>query len=795
VACSEARAKEIFELSPDAYFQPDRHGRFVYVNRAACKLLGYTQPELMDKTILDLVHPRDRQRLYAVRADLRGGAAVHAGEWTMLRKDGSPVPVEASSNLLPDGRWQAFVRDISDRKHAEAERQTTTEQLRQSEEHFRLIFAEAPIGVAVVALDGRFVRVNHALCELLGYTSEELTQLSFQDITRPEDREMSIQLQQRMLREGGGKYQLEKQYIRKNGDPVAVRINSSIVRDWDGRPAHHITHIEDISERNRAEAALRNSELKFRRLVESMPDGVFIYQRGGILYANHSFAVLLGYDDENALLGRPIRDLVTPMSLELVRAHIRRTGEIGRIVPPQEVMMVRRDGSQAPVEAVGIGVQLDGEPAFVVVVRDLAERFRREREQRILAEVGVALAETLDYERTLASVAQIAVGEFADWCVVEVLETGNGLRRLKVASADATKAAIAEQLERIQLDRGRPYLMKRVVESHEALLISRLGPKQIDGAAQSPEHREALRALDPVSMISVPLLLRDELLGTVTLISSTPTRLYALDDLRLAKALAERASLAIENARLYQAAVQATRVRDQVLGVVAHDLRNPLHAISLHASALQRRDGQPERRNQRHREAIERSARRMNRLIQDLLDVAVLEAGRLKVDRLPLSSDALVREAVDMQQPLAAAATIDLRLELEAHVPDIIGDRDRLLQVFENLIGNALKFTEPGGRITVGAARGEPGALFWVADTGSGMTRDQLARVFEPFWQASGRAGHLGAGLGLPITKGIVEAHAGHIWAESALRQGTTFYFWLPSAPPATIGVDAISAS
>jgi PAS domain S-box-containing protein len=703
--------------------------------------------------------------------------------------------VEASSSFLPNGRWQAFVRDISDRKHAEAERQTTTERLRESEEYFRLIFEEAPIGVTVVALDGRFIRVNHALCELLGYTPEELEQLSYKDITPPEDVERSIRLQEQVLRgDEGVKYQLEKHYIRKGGDTVVVRINGSIVRDREGRPAHYIAHIEDITERTRAEAALRYSELKFRRLVESMPDGVFIYQAGGIIYSNHAFGVLLGYDDETALLGRPISELVTPASLEAVRQHVRRTGDLGRIVPPQQVMLVRRDGSLAAVESVGIGVQLDGAPAFVVVIRDLAERLRREREQRILAEVGVALAETLDYERTLAAVAQIAVGDFADWCVVEVLEGSSGMRRLKVASADPAKAPVAEQLERIQLDRGRPYLMKRVVESHQPLLISRLGPKQIDSAAQSAEHRDALRALDPVSMISVPLLQHDELLGTVTFISSTPSRLYELDDMRLAKALAERASLAIENARLYRASVQATRLRDQVLGVVAHDLRNPLHAISLHASSLQRRDGRLERRNQRHREAIERATRRMNRLIQDLLDVAVLEAGRLNVERVPVSSQELVREAVDMQQPLAAAAALELRMDLDPRVPDVLGDRDRLMQVFENLIGNALKFTEPGGRITVGATRGEPGALFWVADTGTGMTRDQLARVFEPFWQASGRAGHLGAGLGLPITKGIVEAHGGHIWADSTPHEGTTFYVWLPGAPPVTVGVETISA-
>src|SRR5262249_27737862 len=159
-------------------------------------------------------------------------------------------------------------------------------------------------------------------------------------------------------------------------------------------------------------------------------------------------------------------------------------------------------------------------------------------------------------------------------------------------------------------------------------------------------------------------------------------------DLRLARAVGERASSAIENARLYRSALHATGLRDQVLSVVAHDLRNPLSTIMLHASALHAKQGQAERRNPRHREAIGGAARRMNRLIQDLLDVAVLEAGRLKVDRTPLAPGDIVGEAVEIQQAQAATSSIELRTDVAPDAPQILGDRDRLLQVFENLIGN-----------------------------------------------------------------------------------------------------------
>jgi signal transduction histidine kinase len=138
-----------------------------------------------------------------------------------------------------------------------------------------------------------------------------------------------------------------------------------------------------------------------------------------------------------------------------------------------------------------------------------------------------------------------------------------------------------------------------------------------------------------------------------------------------------------------------------------------------------------------------------------------------------------------MQQALASSSSIDLRVEVTADPPRILGDRDRLLQVFENLIGNALKFTEAGGQVTVGAAQRDSGTLFWVADTGRGMTGDEIGHAFDRFWQASARSGRLGAGLGLPITKGIVEAHGGRIWIESKPGQGSTFYFSIPASPPA----------
>jgi signal transduction histidine kinase len=220
-----------------------------------------------------------------------------------------------------------------------------------------------------------------------------------------------------------------------------------------------------------------------------------------------------------------------------------------------------------------------------------------------------------------------------------------------------------------------------------------------------------------------------------------------------------------------------------VLGVVAHDLRNPLTTILTQLWALRRHGADAERRSPKPVQVIERAAKRMNRLIQDLLDVAVMEAGQLTIEPVRLAARDLTVGVVDTQRPLASSSSLELRVDMDRDLPDIWGDRDRLLQVFENLIGNAIKFTTAGGCITVRAVSRDHEVLFQVTDTGAGIAPENLPHVFDRFWQATS-TNRQGAGLGLPITKGIVEAHGGRIWVESTLSQGTTVSFTIPEATP-----------
>jgi signal transduction histidine kinase len=281
----------------------------------------------------------------------------------------------------------------------------------------------------------------------------------------------------------------------------------------------------------------------------------------------------------------------------------------------------------------------------------------------------------------------------------------------------------------------------------------------------------------------VPLVARGRTLGAITFASTEASgRRYGPADLTLAEGLAGRAALTIDNARLYKEAQQAAQARDEVLAVVSHDLRNPLNVISLGAAALLKRlPEQAEAASWRKQaDLIRRSADRAIRLIQDLLEVAKLEAGRLTVERQPEDAGRLVDEVVELHRPLAEARGLKLERELGPALPAVLADRSRVLQVFSNLIGNAVRYTPEGGRITVRALRDGPRVCFCVSDTGKGIAPESLPHLFERYWQA--KSSSEGAGLGLPIARGIVEAHGGGMWVESEPGKGSTFCFTLPVA-------------
>ncbi len=228
---------------------------------------------------------------------------------------------------------------------------------------------------------------------------------------------------------------------------------------------------------------------------------------------------------------------------------------------------------------------------------------------------------------------------------------------------------------------------------------------------------------------------------------------------------------------------RGTQWRDETLAVVAHELRDPLHTIAVGLETMLKLQPPGDERAARQLVLMQRTVGRMNRLIVDLLDVTRIEAGNFALAQGHAQVQPLLNEVLELFEAPARQRSISLTCHAPQAMPCVIGERDRLLRVLSNLVGNAVKFTPPHGGISVHVRLLEEALCFSVEDTGPGIPSESLPQLFERFWQAN-RAGRVGIGLGLPIATTIVEAHGGRIWVESVPGGGTTFHFTVPCAPP-----------
>jgi signal transduction histidine kinase len=405
---------------------------------------------------------------------------------------------------------------------------------------------------------------------------------------------------------------------------------------------------------------------------------------------------------------------------------------------------------------------------------------------RFLAETSGLLDRSLDYQETLANVVRLVVPRLADYAVIALLADDGSLTWGYSAHCDPAKEPLVGRLRAYQ-----PHLTTENHPTAEALrsgktrVVDVVDDDFLRSVARDDTHLALLRRLAPTSLIIVPLAARSTVLGSLLLATTADSnRRYTDRDVAIANEVGRRAALAVDHALLYRAAEQAARMREEMVAVVSHDLKNPLATIQMAVSFLLEDlipDDTAHHLARQQLDAIHRTAERMYRLVHDLLDVAAIEAGQLPVTQSPLSAHALVTDALELLRPLAAAKSIALVGDVPPGLPAVAADRERVLQVFSNLGGNALKFTARDGRVEIHATGHERAVEFIVRDTGPGIQPEDLPHVFDRFWQAKKRE-RAGVGLGLAIAKGIIEAHGGEIHVDSTPGQGSRFAFTLPVA-------------
>ncbi len=563
-----------------------------------------------------------------------------------------------------------------------------------------------------------------------------------------------------------------------------------LARDLASRTALALDNARLYAEAQRANQALALAEAKSSGILSISTDAIIsVDENQRITLFNEGAEQIFGYAGAE-VIGEPL-DILIPEALRAIHRHrVARfgAGELGARQMGERgaaLLGLRKDGQEFPADAAISKLEVGGKRILTVALRDVTEQKQIEKGKTFLADVGLVLANTLDYEQTLARLVELALRDLADGCIIDILGKDGELSKWIVVCRDPSKAEICASFGHTPLDRRHPHLTSSALETGRSVIMERLSPEMVASFAESERHLRLLRAIDPRSVIAVPLLVHGKLLGAMAFVSSDPSRVYGPSDLRLAEELAQRGAMSITNAELYRAAERAIQARDEMLGVVAHDLRNPLNVIVLQATMLQHRAPEGDHWSRKPAAVIAKAVARMNHLIQDLLEVTRMESGHLAIARSRVAANGVASDALAAQAPLAAAAFLELRLDAAPDLPELWADRDRLLQVFENLIGNAMKFSQSGGRIVIGVARGEGEGevLFRVNDTGAGIAAEDLPRVFDRFWQAQ-KTGDHGAGLGLSIVKGIIDAHGGRIWVESTPGSGSTFFFTVPVAQP-----------
>jgi len=526
-------------------------------------------------------------------------------------------------------------------------------------------------------------------------------------------------------------------------------------------------------------------------VLDATPDAiVLVDDEGAIRLANERAERLFGYA-RGELVGRP--------SSLLLPSDVRVAPDVQR-----DASGLRRDGSRFAAEITVKPLFTEAGRLFTAVVRDITDRQPRDddrsersraetarlqaeeagRRASFLAEASRVLAASLDYEATLRSVARVAIPYLADYVLVDVLEPRGRLRRLAAAHPDPI---VEERLAGQNLPTpGDGGALDSVIERGEPTLIRDVSDDWLAARGADAEHLGARSGTTPTSLMLVPLRARGRTLGVVSFALTNGKRRYTLADLTLAEDLAQRAALAADNARLYREAQDASRAKDEFLAVLSHELRTPLTPVLGWVRILKSGTLAPEA-TARALDTVERNTRLQAQLVEDLLDVSRIIAGKLSLDLRPVALGPIVDGVIESTAAAAAAKSIVVNRHVDPDLPRIEADANRLQQVLANLLSNAVKFTPVGGRVDVVAVRVADKVRLAVTDTGDGLAPDVAPHIFDRFRQADSTITRQygGLGLGLSIVRHIVERHGGTVDASSeGIGRGATFTVTLPIGGP-----------
>jgi len=771
---AQAYLAAIVSSSDDAIISGDTEGNIVSWNRAAERLFGYSEREALGQPIRLIIPPELLAEEDDVLSRIKSGEVIDHYETTRIARDGHRLEVSLTVSPLKgeDGGIvgaSQIARDISDRKRLE-----------QGAAHLAAIIDSSEDAIISKDLDGTIRSWNRAAERLLGYQAAEMIGTSIRRII-PADRLSEEDDVLAGVRQGRVVDHFETIRLRKDGSLVPISLTVSPIRSATGDVIGASKIMRDQTRMHRAQ----RDAFHLSAIVDSSDDAIVSKDLNGIVLSWNTAAERMFGFTADEMIGRSIRLIIPPdrqAEEDDVLAHIRR----GERVEHYETVRQRKDGTTLSVSLTVSPIR--NETGRVVgaskIARDVTERVRMEAAARehaantaTLGEMGALVASTLDRQAITLRVSEVATAlTHAQWGAFAYSERDreSGDEFMQFSVSRAPREAVTQFLQ---------WPAAGVFESAFRGNALRLGDVTADPRF---EHRASpLKTTDDLPVRSVLALpvrgVSRDVLGVLFFGHAEPERFTEQHE-HLAAGIAAWASIALENARFFEEAKDANRLKDEFLAVLSHELRTPLNAIVGYARLLSG-GVLSKQKAARGLEILERNATWLTQIVEDVLDVSRIVSGKIRLDVQPVDLSLIVDNAVATVQPAADAKGIRLQSIVDPQVGPVSGDPGRLQQVVWNLLSNAVKFTPKEGRVQVRVERVNSHVEIIVSDTGLGIRPDFLPYVFERFRQADAgttrKSG--GLGLGLAIVRHIVEMHGGSVEASSAGDgKGSTFTVKMP---------------
>ncbi|MFB3763639.1 MAG: PAS domain S-box protein [Methanotrichaceae archaeon] len=817
---SEEKSRLLIKHAPSMIYEIDFRGpRFISVNDVMCSAMRYTRDELLAMNPLDLLEGecknifRDR-----IRKHLSGEKLSDSIEYAGRTKDGQIVYGLLNISFThEDGRPVGAVvvaHDITERKQIET-------QLKDIAEKYSTLFNATSDGVWIHNLNGDILEVNDAYCRMSGYSRDELICMPISKLEAVEGPQEIIDRIRKII-EAGGHDRFESRHRRKDGSVYNVDITALYLGKDGGRMA---IFVRDITERKRAEEALRESEEKFRIIADTSQASITLYQDCHVVYANKASEAIFGYSlDERCRM--KLGELVHPDYRELEKKRMKALLEGETHISQNEYKIVRKDGAERWVLSSGSRLTYRGKPAVIVNSVDITERKRAElklieaidraeQNQLILDAViqqmpaGVIITdasglsaknnEAMDriWKREMLPIENIENHAYRafhldgseyrlkEWPLTRALMNGEVTigEQISILRGDGTKGIVHVSSTPIR-DKNGKIIAGVVVD------VDITEQKLMEEALRRAKDELELRVADRTAELKKT---NDKLESiNAKLIDEIKWHAKAEAELQAAKeeqeAINEKLQTEIDEHKKTEeellaakyAAEEAVRAKAAFLANMSHELRTPMNSIIGFTSLLLEEPLSPEHKDWIDNMRINGDA--LLALINDVLDFSKMEKEKIELELHPFDLRQRIEEALDLVSTKAAEKGLDIAYIMDSNVPEtIISDSARLRQILANLLSNAVKFTDSGDVLVHVSSK--PDGLgyelhFAVQDTGIGMPQDQISKLFAPFSQVktSPRLNE-GAGLGLAICKRLVELMGGKIWAESEEGKGSTFLF------------------